>query len=1044
MRSSVKQFTRLMSKRSRSGQAIILVAFAFIALIAFVGIATDVALLFVRYSTLRRAVDAAAIAAAGQVRESSNYLALNAVAQQFIKVHGLDPTKVVVETCETEAVDYIKQQVALGNPAPSMQQAIDARIAASPPSELCKKNPQKLVRVTAQIESRTAFLQLLGWRTVTLEANALSQTAVLDVALVLDTGYSEAADTIAAEKAYPCTDTAGNPDPTCAPGSSSSNKDALKDFHEFTNNSPYVDSGGGLHISDVPKPWGVALDPYGATSSVNKAGRPSNQVIPVRQECWYMPEPSAKDQNNTRANYGWAGCCNDPTTQSDDVDAGGNPVVSFNKSTGTGFNKNANWYVYDSDDPSDTNESVIMTSGWNPFSNSAAPFAPAAKVMSNQPDGNYSDLLCRPFKDVRDAARKFIKRLDFVRGDRVFLVSYDSGARAIVPYGEAIPAITEKGAAIRALNMQVGVDVNNLHLQKGCQSIPGQNSNFATSGNPEDTPYVGYGNVNRMTVLSYWTLAQCPDSNAGGGILAATSAIVNPDWIRRDAVWVMVVLSDGYPNRTPAIGNGGIGLGLTEHNWLQTKDSSDPESIPPNQAGTGAGVDDLIAKYCWAYLTSDGTASGTYPLKTVDGTPGGAPDPNGISVPNPNYGLRPQWCATQKNARPTDDPLSKTPPWGRWDNDKGSFGFCPWWTFCDLASDFVNYSSGPDQKYNTHRLYQVYPRLSQCLENNPRGVWDSSKYNDPWPLSLNEYNGSYPACSDNDPDSRHFCMDGYGRINATNQIDSTQPVGPTNNADPGNILNPPGYYCDPHYDPDDYARDRVDFAALINYMDRGADGKPKKGNFIAMYSIYFQHNNTSGQIKEAILGVKFLRYVADAGDNGIIDNHLQRWYRDMRDGRLGNAGTDGRDSWRRPPMGLNEGINGAIQTAEQVQLPPTNGGCNPAPCNPASNPGNTPNFQQGQTKKYTTDPLPGGGTQPVPPTYNGTDGVWTSLPYNYAAQEDPCAAYDFRETGDAAGSPNYEKIARTDCGQFFFADSPAKVSKAFVEIAGRLFTRLSR
>ncbi len=101
MRSSVKQFTRLMSKRSRSGQAIILVAFAFIALIAFVGIATDVALLFVRYSTLRRAVDAAAIAAAGQVRESSNYLALNAVAQQFIKVHGLDPTKVVVETCET-------------------------------------------------------------------------------------------------------------------------------------------------------------------------------------------------------------------------------------------------------------------------------------------------------------------------------------------------------------------------------------------------------------------------------------------------------------------------------------------------------------------------------------------------------------------------------------------------------------------------------------------------------------------------------------------------------------------------------------------------------------------------------------------------------------------------------------------------------------------------------------------------------------------------------------------------------------------------------
>src|SRR5438132_1541264 len=107
MQASLGQVARLMNRRSRSGQSIILVAFAFIALIAFVGIATDVALLFVRYSTLRRAVDAAAIAAAGQVRESANYLTLNAVAQQFIKIHGINPNTVKVETCETEIADYI-------------------------------------------------------------------------------------------------------------------------------------------------------------------------------------------------------------------------------------------------------------------------------------------------------------------------------------------------------------------------------------------------------------------------------------------------------------------------------------------------------------------------------------------------------------------------------------------------------------------------------------------------------------------------------------------------------------------------------------------------------------------------------------------------------------------------------------------------------------------------------------------------------------------------------------------------------------------------
>ena len=40
--------------RSQRGQSIVLLAFAFIALIAFVGLVTDISLLFVRYSALRR------------------------------------------------------------------------------------------------------------------------------------------------------------------------------------------------------------------------------------------------------------------------------------------------------------------------------------------------------------------------------------------------------------------------------------------------------------------------------------------------------------------------------------------------------------------------------------------------------------------------------------------------------------------------------------------------------------------------------------------------------------------------------------------------------------------------------------------------------------------------------------------------------------------------------------------------------------------------------------------------------------------------------
>src|SRR3954469_14557328 len=57
-------------QQGQIGQTIVIMAFGFIVLLAFVGIVTDVSLMFVRYTTLRRAVDAAAVAAAGQVRRA--------------------------------------------------------------------------------------------------------------------------------------------------------------------------------------------------------------------------------------------------------------------------------------------------------------------------------------------------------------------------------------------------------------------------------------------------------------------------------------------------------------------------------------------------------------------------------------------------------------------------------------------------------------------------------------------------------------------------------------------------------------------------------------------------------------------------------------------------------------------------------------------------------------------------------------------------------------------------------------------------------------
>lgn len=106
--SMFKQWVRHIVKRGQVGQSIIILALGMIGLIGFVGLTTDVSILFVRYNNLRRAVDSAAIAAAGQVRQTgqgefSDVIARASLsARQFIEFHGLNPRDVWVEMCENQ------------------------------------------------------------------------------------------------------------------------------------------------------------------------------------------------------------------------------------------------------------------------------------------------------------------------------------------------------------------------------------------------------------------------------------------------------------------------------------------------------------------------------------------------------------------------------------------------------------------------------------------------------------------------------------------------------------------------------------------------------------------------------------------------------------------------------------------------------------------------------------------------------------------------------------------------------------------------------
>jgi len=395
-------------RRSQSGQSIVILALGFIALLAFVGIVTDVSLLFVRYSTLRRAVDAAAIAAAGQMRrivdsptategeiQSASIANLNLAARSFIELYNLDPSSVLVETCYTQNVKlggagldrpldsadvplylYDVNGVVTG-PNPAADEDTRRRY-----EELCTRDELKLVRVTAQLDSPTVFLRLLGFGTVTLQESAISQTAVIDVALMIDVSESMVYGT------------------------------TFEDYEDAGYNARFLPPQLS-NVSSQASVWNLYLersqqqiltDFYGG--AIPEFGTSTNPD--VRQECQARFYPQSiysryvVNRNMIDTEYATVGW-ND-----------GVAPPHFRRTGSTPAN-----YTY--------------------FSHG---FVPSYDYYGccNDPngDGDFSDLVCQPFGIVRDAASNFLERLDFIRGDRVAFIVFDRSAHLIDPDGTGV------------------------------------------------------------------------------------------------------------------------------------------------------------------------------------------------------------------------------------------------------------------------------------------------------------------------------------------------------------------------------------------------------------------------------------------------------------------------------------------------------------------------------------------------------------------------------------------------------------------------------
>jgi hypothetical protein len=151
----------------------VLIALAFIGLVAFIGLAIDSGILFAHLGHLRRAVDAAALSAANQIREATSIEKIRSSAQQLILLNlpagsAVDDLLVEVETCESS-----------GNSIPGC--TID-------------EPRRKLAWVEATLEVQLAFLPIVGFGTIPLTAEAISEAASIDLVLVIDNSTSMAYD----------------------------------------------------------------------------------------------------------------------------------------------------------------------------------------------------------------------------------------------------------------------------------------------------------------------------------------------------------------------------------------------------------------------------------------------------------------------------------------------------------------------------------------------------------------------------------------------------------------------------------------------------------------------------------------------------------------------------------------------------------------------------------------------------------------------------------------------------------------------------------
>ncbi len=159
-------------KTSERGQAIILIAFALVGMVAIVGLMIDGGILLIEYARLKRGIDAASIAAASQFRKGFVGADMRKAGEEFLQFNQ-SVSEVQIYTCDYPGTSHLEE--------------------LCPP--FAGPTRRKLVRVTASRYVDFGFMRVIGMNGTTIRATAVGEAASIDMVLVMDTSTSMAYET---------------------------------------------------------------------------------------------------------------------------------------------------------------------------------------------------------------------------------------------------------------------------------------------------------------------------------------------------------------------------------------------------------------------------------------------------------------------------------------------------------------------------------------------------------------------------------------------------------------------------------------------------------------------------------------------------------------------------------------------------------------------------------------------------------------------------------------------------------------------------------